>query len=74
MEIGEENNMPLPESKKLVIYENRKTGAFYLSANRATSDPKGFATKDTEYGKTLSKQISNADLGNWVRKILQNCD
>jgi len=66
--------MSLPESKKLSIYEDRKTGSLFLRANRTTSNPKGFATKDTEYGKALSRKVSDEELGSWVRKILQNCD
>ena len=66
--------MSLPESKKLIVYEDRKTGSLFLRATRTTGDPKGFATKDSEYGKALSKDVKDEELGSWVRKILQNCD
>ena len=66
--------MTLPESKKLVIYEDRKTGSLFLRATRTTGDPKGFAVKDTKYGKALYKNVSDGELGQWVRKILLNCD
>jgi len=66
--------MSFPESKKLIVYEDRKTGSIFLRATRTTGDPKGFAIKDSEYGKALSKDVNDNELGNWVRKILQNCD
>jgi hypothetical protein len=66
--------MSLPESKKLVIYEDRKTKSLFIRATRTTEDPKGFAIKSSKFGKALSKDVDDVELGHWVRKILQNSD
>lgn len=66
--------IPLPKTKKLEIYEDREKGSLFLRATRTTSDPKGFALKDSSHGRALPKSASDEELGKSVRKILQNCD
>jgi hypothetical protein len=66
--------MSEPKSKKLVIYEDREKGSLFLRATRTTSDPTGFAIKDSSQGMALPRSVSNEELGKSVREILRNCD
>lgn len=60
-------------TKKLIIYEDRKTGSLFIRATKI--DKHGdFRLKDDSYGKALSGTVSDAELGKAVRNILQNCD
>jgi len=66
--------MVKPKTKKMVIYEIEETGSYFLRAMRRTDDPKGFATKDEESGKSISTKVNDAELGKAVREILKKCD
>ena len=60
------------KSKQLVIYEDKRTGSFFI---RATRDKNGkFVQKSREYGKAISGKVSVDELGRAVREVLQNCE
>jgi hypothetical protein len=61
------------KSKKLVIYEEKSTGNYFIRAT--TVSPKGiFVIKPAIYGVAKSRNITNEELGKYVREILNNCD
>jgi len=66
--------MVKPKTKKMAIYEDEETGSYFLRAMRKTGDPKGFATKDENFGKAISAKVNDAELGKAVREILKKCD
>ena len=60
------------KTKKLIIYEDRNTGSLFI---RATKIAKGeFRLKDDSFGKAISGNVTDNELGKTVREILQNCD
>lgn len=64
-----------PKSKQLIIYEDRKTGSLFVRATKV--EPEGrrkFKLKDDTYGRAVSGNISDGELGRVVREILENCD
>ena len=61
------------KTKKLIIYEDRKTGSLFIRATRINRNG-DFKLKDDSYGKAVSGKVSDVELGKAVRKILQNCD
>ncbi len=59
-------------TKKLIIYEDRNTGSLFI---RATKIVKGeFRLKDDSFGKAVSGNVTDNELGKAMRQILQNCD
>lgn len=61
------------KTKKLIIYEDRETGSLFIRATKI--DKRGdFRLKDDSYGKAISGNVTDAELGKAVREILQNCD
>ena len=68
----------LPKSRKLVIYEIKETGTLCIRAMRPADKSRNkketFTTKDIRYGKAVSGNISDEELGKTVRDILKNCD
>jgi hypothetical protein len=61
------------KSKKLIIYEDRKSGSLFIRSTKIDKDGE-FRLKDDSFGKAISGNISDAELGKAVREILQNCD
>ena len=61
------------KSKQLKIYEDKKTGSFFI---RATGDKNGkFVIKSSdESGKAISGKVSDDALGRAVREVLRNCE
>jgi hypothetical protein len=62
-----------PKSKKLIIYEDRKTGSLFIRSTKIDSSGE-FRLKDDSFGKAISGNVSDETLGKTVREILQNCD
>ena len=63
----------MKKTKKLIIYEDRKTGSLFIRATKV--DKKGeFRSKDDTFGKAISGNATDDELGKTVREILQNCD
>ena len=60
-------------TKKLIIYEDRKTGSLFIRATKIDKHGK-FRLKNDSYGKAISGNVSDEELGKVVREILQNCD
>lgn len=60
-------------TKKLIIYEDRKTGSLFIRATKIDKHGK-FRLKNSSYGKAISGNVSDEELGKVVREILQNCD
>ena len=61
------------KTKKLIIYEDRKTGSLFIRSTKIDKQGK-FKLKDDNYGKAISGNVSDAELGKTVRAILKNCD
>lgn len=61
------------KSKKLIIYEDRKTGSLFIRATKV-DDGGEFRLKDKTHGKAISRTVNDSELGKTVRTILQNCD
>ena len=60
-------------TRKLIIYEDNKTGSLFIRATRI--DKQGeFKLKDDSCGKAISGNVSDEELGKAVREILKNCD
>jgi len=60
-------------TKKLIIYEDRNTGSLFIRATKI--DAKGeFRLKDDSFGKAVSGNVTDNELGKTVREILKNCD
>ena len=60
-------------TRKLIIYEDKKTGSLFIRATRI--DKQGeFKLKDDNYGKAVSGNVNDEELGKTVREILKNCD
>lgn len=62
------------KSKKLIIYENRKTGSLFIRATKIGKNGSKFSMKHHRFGKAISGNVSNEELGKTVRDILQNCE
>lgn len=62
------------KSKKLIIYENRKTGSLFIRATKIAQNGRKFSMKHHLLGKAISGNVSNEELGKTVRDILQNCE
>jgi len=62
------------KSKKLIIYEDRKTGSLFIRSTKLAKGGKGFSLKDHRFGKAISGNVSDEELGKTVREILQNCE
>ena len=63
----------MKKTRKLIIYEDRKTGSLFVRATKI--DKKGeFKLKDDTFGKAISGNATDNELGKAVREILQNCD
>lgn len=60
------------KSKLIKRYVDKGNGAFFIRATRSTDN--GFILKDDNFGKALSPNSSNEELGKWVREVLKNCD
>jgi len=60
------------KTKKLIIYEDRKTGSLFIRATRISKGE--FRLKDESYGKAVSGNIDNNELGKAIREILKNCE
>jgi hypothetical protein len=63
----------LRRTKKLIIYEDRKTGSLFIRATRIDENDQ-FKLKDDSYGKAISGNVTDIELGKTVRTILKNCD
>ena len=61
------------KSKKLVVYQIKPNGQFFIRATKASKNGK-FAMKSEKYGKPLVKDATDAELGRSIREILKNCD
>ena len=61
------------KTKKLIIYEEKKTGSLFIRATKI-NEHGDFVMKSDEYGKAISGKVSDAELGKTIREILQNCD
>jgi len=61
------------KSKQLAIYEDKRTGSLFI---RATRDKNGkFVIKSSdESGKAISGKVSDDELGQVVREVMQNCE
>ena len=62
------------KSKKLIIYENRKTGSIFIRATKIAKNGKKFSMKHHHFGKAISGNVTDPELGQAVREILQNCE
>lgn len=63
----------MTKSRKLIIYEDKKTGSLFIRSTRV-NDRGQFVLKDHNYGKAISGNVSNDELGRVVREILQKCE
>jgi len=61
------------KSKKLIIYEEKSTETFFIRATKVSEGGR-FVLKSDEYGMAKSRNISDAQLGRYVREVLDNCD
>jgi hypothetical protein len=61
-------------SKKLIVYEDRKTGSLFIRSTKISEDGQGFVLRPHEFGKAVSGKVSDAELGKAVRKIFLNCE
>lgn len=58
------------KTKKLIVYETKKSGSFMLCPTQSN-----FKQKDAKkFGKAVGKGISNAKLGRLVREMMTQCD
>lgn len=62
------------KSKKLIIYEDRKTGSLFIRSTKIGKRGKKFVLRHHDFGKALSKNVSDTELGKIVREILKNCE
>lgn len=60
------------KSKKLIVYQDKKSGAFFLRSTRVKEGK--YKIKPAEFGKALGPSASDSELGKWTRKILEYCD
>jgi len=62
------------KTKKLIIYYQRQGGRILVNATKVKNGK--FVTKSpaSKYGKPLSPNVSNEDIGSAVRDVLRNCD
>jgi len=63
----------MKKSKKLIIFQERSTGNFFIRATKINKNG-NFVLKSDAYGLAKSRNISNEELGRCVREILNNCD
>ena len=56
-----------------MVYREKSTGNFSIRATKLNENDK-FVTKHIRDGKAKSKNISDAELGRCIRKVLANCD
>jgi len=61
------------KSKKLVAYNVKSTGQFFIRATKVNKNNE-FVMKPIRYGKAKSRKISGAELGRCIRDVLGNCD
>ena len=50
------------KSKKLIIYENRKSGSLFIRATKIAKNGRKFSMKHDRFGKAISGNISNEEL------------
>ena len=62
------------KSKKLHIYQDKKTGSIFLNPTKVKNGR--FITKSPpkDYGDALSGKVSDVELGKAVKKALKECD
>jgi len=60
------------KSKKLIVYQDKGNKAFFIRSTRIVNGR--YIIKPIEYGKALTPNASDSELGKWIRKILKNCD
>lgn len=62
------------KSRKLIIYEAKDGGQLFLNATAYKNNR--FTTKNppNKYGKAVSPNITNEQLGKTVREVLKKCD
>jgi hypothetical protein len=59
------------KTRKLIVYQSKDNGQMFLNATDSNFKLKQPAK---DYGKALSSNVSNEELGRWVREVLKNCD
>ena len=60
-------------TKKLIIYQHRKDGSFFIHATKVS--PKGyFVQKNKKFSIAHSKKMTDKELGSAVREVLKMCD
>lgn len=61
----------MAKSRQLKIYAVDQAASVFI---RSTVNKKGrFVLRSDKYGKALSSKVSDAELGQWVRRILKYC-
>lgn len=61
------------KSKLIKIYVDRRSSAIFIRATKPNQSGKGFILRDASFGKAVGKNVSDAELGKFIRQILQNC-
>jgi hypothetical protein len=59
------------KTRKLIVYQAKDNGQLFLNATDSNFKLKSPAK---DYGKALSPNVSDEELGKWVREVLKNCD
>jgi len=62
-------------SRKLIIYEDKKTRAIFLNPTKVVGNRFLLKSPAKNYGAAISgRTVSNADLGKAVKDALKECD
>ena len=60
------------KSRKLIVYQDKKSNALFF---RSMAFKEGkFQMKDGKFGRAISFNESDENLGKTLREILKNCD
>lgn len=63
------------KSKLIKIYWKRDGGQFFINATGVNENEEFFnKSPQSDFGKVLSKGVTDAELGKAVREVLLNCD
>ena len=57
--------------KKLIVYQEKLTGNFFIRATKVNKHG-NFVLMSEEYGMAKSRNLSDAELGGCIRRVLDN--
>jgi hypothetical protein len=61
------------KNRKLIVHQDKSIGNFFIRAKRVNENGK-FVTMPIKDGKALPRNRTDAELGRWIRQVLENCE